>query len=44
MRYSNFGPIAEAVWLYAHRQPVIYQETRGKWAAPSGFAMMNGVV
>lgn len=32
MRHSNFGPIAEAVWLYAHRQPVIRHEPRGELA------------
>lgn len=44
MKYSNFGPIAEAVWLYAHRQPEIRHEPRGELADPSGFAMMNGEV
>ncbi len=32
MRYSNLGLIAEAVWLYAHRQPVIRHEPRGELA------------
>jgi hypothetical protein len=44
MRYSKLEPIAEAVWLYAHRQPVIRHEPRGEWADSFGFAMMNGEV
>jgi hypothetical protein len=34
MRHSNLEPIAEAVWLYAHRQPVIRHEPRGELADP----------